>query len=132
MAERAPKNPSPLTLKPLKEQVICHQITVNMSCFGEWLRQILTGFLLLRQDEDDEEVQEKSEAMDEEQQELEEMEIMLLDEFPAVEEEEAEDEETEAGAEERLEMEISQRFEKDDNNLTNMMVRRRCILESNV
>ncbi len=73
-------------------------------------------------------MQEKSEDMDEEQQELEEMEIMLLDEYPAVEEEEAEDEETEAGAEERLEMEISQRFEKDDNNLTSMIVRRRCIL----
>ncbi len=73
-------------------------------------------------------MQEKSEDMDEEQQELEEMEIMLLDEYPSVEEEEAEDEETEAGAEERLEMEISQRFEKDDNNLTSMIVRRRCIL----
>ncbi len=73
-------------------------------------------------------MQEKSEDMDEEQQELEEMEIMLLDEYPAVEEEEAEDEETEAGAEERLEMEISQRFEKDDNNLTSMIVRRRGIL----
>lgn len=110
-------------------------IALIVSCFGEWLRQILTGLLLLHQDEDDEEVQEESEAMDEEQQELEEMEAVLLEEFPAVEEEEAEDEDTEAGAEERLEMEISQRFEKDDNNLTSMMVRRRCwkgILESNV
>ncbi|XP_059368551.1 adenylate kinase 9 [Carassius carassius] len=71
--------------------------------------------------EQDEEVQEESEAMDEEQQDLEEMEAMLLEEFPAVEEEEAEDEETEAGAEERLEMEINQRFEKDNNNLTSMM-----------
>uniref|UniRef100_A0A8C1UAR6 Adenylate kinase 9 n=1 Tax=Cyprinus carpio TaxID=7962 RepID=A0A8C1UAR6_CYPCA len=67
------------------------------------------------------EEQEESEEMDEEQQDLEEMEAMLLEEFPAVEEEEAEDEETEAGAEERLEMEITQRFEKDDNNLTSMM-----------
>ncbi|XP_043075584.1 adenylate kinase 9 [Puntigrus tetrazona] len=91
MAERTPRKNSPLTLRP-KEK-----------------------------DEDDKEVQEESEAMDEEQQELEEMKAMLLEEFPAVEEEEAEDEETEAGAEERLEMEISQRFEKDDNNLTSMM-----------
>ncbi|XP_073708860.1 adenylate kinase 9 [Garra rufa] len=68
--------------------------------------------------EQDEE--EQSEAMEEEQQELEEMEAMLLEEFPDVEEEEAEDEETQVGAEERLETEISQRFEKDDNNLTSM------------
>ncbi|XP_050995505.1 adenylate kinase 9 isoform X2 [Labeo rohita] len=95
MAERAPKKPSPLTLRPLKEQDEDDD-----------------------DDDDDEEVQ--SEMMDEEQQELEEMEAMLLEEFPPVEEEEAEDEETEAGAEERLEMEISQRFEKDDSNITSM------------
>lgn len=115
------KTPAHSLWGPLKNR---SSIALIASCFGEWLRQILTGFLLLHQDEDDEE-----------QQELEEMEAMLLEEFPAVEEEEAEDEETEAGAEERLEMEISQRFEKDDNNLTSMMVRRRCwkgILESNV
>ncbi|KAK9956621.1 hypothetical protein ABG768_014340 [Culter alburnus] len=91
-AELMAEKPSPLTLKPLKEQ----------------------------EDEDDEEVQEEAEAMDEEEQELEEMEAMLLEEFPPVEEEEAEDEETETSAEERLETEISQRFEKDDNNLTSM------------
>lgn len=59
--------------------------------------------------------------MNEEELEWEEIEAMLLEEFPP-EEEEAEKEETEDNAKERLEMEISQRFEKDDNNLTSMMV----------
>lgn len=59
--------------------------------------------------------------MNEEELEWEEIEAMLLEEFPP-EEEEAEKEETEDNAKERLEMEIIQRFEKDDNNLTSMMV----------
>ncbi|KAK7133640.1 hypothetical protein R3I94_015495 [Phoxinus phoxinus] len=94
MAERETTKPSPLTLKPLKEQE--------------------------DEDEVDEEVREEAEAMDEEEQEWEEMEAILLEEFPPVEEEEAEDEETETSAEERLETEISQRFERDENNLTSM------------
>lgn len=66
-------------------------------------------------------MQEEGEEMDDEEQELKEIEAMLLEEFPPVEDE-VEEEETEANAEERLETEISQRFEKDNNNLTNMMV----------
>ncbi|XP_685909.5 adenylate kinase 9 isoform X1 [Danio rerio] len=68
-----------------------------------------------------EEEEEKEEAVDEEQ-ELEEIEAMLLEEFPPEDEEETEDEEqeTEESAEERLEVEISERFEKDDDNLTSM------------
>ncbi|XP_067273783.1 adenylate kinase 9 [Pseudorasbora parva] len=92
MAERATQKPNPLTVKPSLEE---------------------------QEDEDDEEVEEEAEAINEEQ-ELEEMEEILLEEFPPVEEEEAEDEETETSAEERLETEITQRFEKDDNNLTSM------------
>ncbi|TRY98900.1 hypothetical protein DNTS_026558 [Danionella cerebrum] len=61
----------------------------------------------------------KEKEMDEEEEQND-IEAMLLEEFPPVEEEEAEEEETEAIAEERLEMEISQRFEKDDNNLTSV------------
>ncbi|KAG1963767.1 adenylate kinase 9 [Pimephales promelas] len=95
MAERETKKPSPLTLKPLKKQE--------------------------DEVEDDKEVQEEAEAMDEEEQEREEMEAILLEEFPPVEEEGAEeDEETETSAKERLETEISQRFERDDNKLTSM------------
>ncbi|KAI7799765.1 adenylate kinase 9 [Triplophysa rosa] len=71
-------------------------------------------------DEEDEEGQGEAEEMNEEEQEWEEIEAMLLEEFPP-EEEEAEEEDTEDNAKERLEMEISQRFEKDDNNLTSMM-----------
>ncbi|KAA0708502.1 Adenylate kinase 9 [Triplophysa tibetana] len=71
-------------------------------------------------DEEDEEGQGETEEMNEEELEWEEIEAMLLEEFPP-EEEEAEKEETEDNAKERLEMEISQRFEKDDNNLTSIM-----------
>lgn len=118
MAERETKKPSPLTLKPLKEQVIdrCRSVLHWWVTDRFWL-----DILLLHQDE---EVQEEAEAMDEEEQEWEEMEAILLEEFPPVEEEEAEDEETETSAEERLETEISQRFERDESNLTSMTVRR--------
>lgn len=70
--------------------------------------------------------------MAEEEQEWEEIEAMLLEEFPPVEQE-AEEEETEDSAKERLEMEISQRFEKDDNNLTSKMVMKAyLILKDNI
>nr|XP_055042295.1 adenylate kinase 9 isoform X3 [Misgurnus anguillicaudatus] len=72
------------------------------------------------EDEEEEDLQEEGEEIDEEEQELKEIEAMLLEEFPPVEDE-VEEEETEANAEERLEIEISQRFEKDNNNLTSMM-----------
>lgn len=75
--------------------------------------------ILLHQE--DEEEQGEAEEINEEEQEWDEIKAMLLEEFPPVEEE-TEEEESEDSAKERLEMEISQRFEKDDNNLISMMV----------
>ncbi|XP_076873527.1 adenylate kinase 9 isoform X2 [Brachyhypopomus gauderio] len=68
----------------------------------------------LKEDEEDE--------LDEEQLDWEqEVEATLLREFPPEEEEYGEDEESEASAEERLELEISERFDTDDGNLTRTM-----------
>ncbi|KAJ8397628.1 hypothetical protein AAFF_G00436270 [Aldrovandia affinis] len=76
-------------------------------------------------DEEEEEVEdeeEEEEEDDKEEEEFEEeIEALLLEEFPPEEEDEGEEEETEAAAEERLEMEIGERFESDDNNLQRMM-----------
>ncbi|XP_051954117.1 adenylate kinase 9 [Xyrauchen texanus] len=73
-----------------------------------------------QEDEDKEDVGVEAEEMDESDQEWEEIEAMLLEEFPPLEEE-AEDEDTEASAKEKLEMEISGRFERDNNYLTSIM-----------
>uniref|UniRef100_UPI003AAF6DC3 adenylate kinase 9 n=1 Tax=Centroberyx gerrardi TaxID=166262 RepID=UPI003AAF6DC3 len=66
-------------------------------------------------DEDDEEDDEAMDNMEEE------WEAVLQDEFPPDEEnDDTESEETEEAATERLEMEIGERFEADDNNLTSV------------
>ncbi|KAI1897614.1 hypothetical protein AGOR_G00085080 [Albula goreensis] len=67
------------------------------------------------EDEDEEEVDKDVDEFEEE------IEAVLLEEFPPEEEDNGEEEETEAGAEERLELEIGDRFETDDNNLQRMM-----------
>ncbi|CAB1340054.1 unnamed protein product [Coregonus sp. 'balchen'] len=68
----------------------------------------------------DEEDEEDQEEFDEEEG-MEEIEAILIEEFTLDEEDDGEDEETEAAAEERLEMEIGERFERDDTNFTRMM-----------
>ncbi|XP_021456393.2 adenylate kinase 9 isoform X1 [Oncorhynchus mykiss] len=65
--------------------------------------------------------EEDEEEFDEEEEGMEEIEAMLIEEFTLDEEDDGEDEETEAAAEERLEMEIGERFETDDANFTRMM-----------
>lgn len=65
---------------------------------------------------------EEDEEFDEEEEGMEEIEAMLIEEFTLDEEDDGEDEETEAAAEERLEMEIGERFETDDANFTSMCV----------
>lgn len=67
---------------------------------------------------------EEDEEFDEEEEGMEEIEAMLIEEFTLDEEDDGEGEETEAAAEERLEMEIGERFETDDANFTRMMVQR--------
>ncbi|KAG7316817.1 hypothetical protein KOW79_020358 [Hemibagrus wyckioides] len=62
--------------------------------------------------------------MDTEEEELnweEELEDRLLKEFPQEEQEDEEDEESEASAEDRIGTEISERFDRDDSNLTVML-----------
>uniref|UniRef100_A0A8C7P6I5 Adenylate kinase 9 n=1 Tax=Oncorhynchus mykiss TaxID=8022 RepID=A0A8C7P6I5_ONCMY len=66
--------------------------------------------------------EEDEEEFDEEEEGMEEIEAMLIEEFTLDEEDDGEDEETEAAAEERLEMEIGERFETDDANFTRMMI----------
>uniref|UniRef100_A0A673XQZ8 Adenylate kinase 9 n=1 Tax=Salmo trutta TaxID=8032 RepID=A0A673XQZ8_SALTR len=75
---------------------------------GRWMTRV--------KDEEDEE------EFDEEEEGMEEIEAMLIEEFTLDEEDDGEDEETEAAAEERLEMEIGERFETDDANFTRMML----------
>lgn len=63
--------------------------------------------------------------MDTEEEELnweEELEDRLLKEFPQEEQEDEEEEESEASAEDRIGTEISERFDRDDSNLTVMLV----------
>ncbi|XP_046877163.1 adenylate kinase 9 isoform X1 [Hypomesus transpacificus] len=67
------------------------------------------------EDEDTEDFEEEGEDMEDE------MEAMLLEEFPPEEDEDGDDEETEEVAAERLEVEIGERFESDDNNLNRIM-----------
>ncbi|KAG9347613.1 hypothetical protein JZ751_005184, partial [Albula glossodonta] len=67
------------------------------------------------EDEDEEEVDKDVDEFEEE------IEAVLLEEFPPEEEDNVEEEETEARAEERLELEIGDRFETDDNNLQRTM-----------
>ncbi|KAL7872074.1 hypothetical protein SRHO_G00070570 [Serrasalmus rhombeus] len=69
-------------------------------------------------EENEEEVEEGEEELQDWEQELE---ATLLLEFPYEEEEDVEEEESEANAEERLEMEIGERFDTDENNITKMM-----------
>uniref|UniRef100_A0A4W5PEI0 Adenylate kinase 9 n=1 Tax=Hucho hucho TaxID=62062 RepID=A0A4W5PEI0_9TELE len=66
--------------------------------------------------------EEDEEEFDEEEEGMEEIEAMLIEEFTLDEVDDGEDEETEAAAEERLEMEIGERFETDDTNFTRMML----------
>ncbi|KAG9282616.1 adenylate kinase 9 isoform X1 [Astyanax mexicanus] len=67
-------------------------------------------------------VEPKQDYEEQEQQYWEqELEATLLQEFPNEEEEIMEEEEAEDIAEERLEMEISERFDKDDSNVTKMV-----------
>ncbi|XP_036406140.1 adenylate kinase 9 [Megalops cyprinoides] len=81
-----------------------------------------TGKQLPAKEEQEEEDDEEDDETNREMEEIEdEIEALLLEEFPPEEEEEGEDEETEAAAEERLEMEIEERFENDDNNLQRTM-----------
>ncbi|KAM6954065.1 adenylate kinase 9 [Aplochiton taeniatus] len=71
--------------------------------------------------QDDEEEDRGGEDLEEEREEGEDqIESRLLDEFPPEEEEDGEEEEVEAAAAERLEMEMGERYETDDNNLTRM------------
>ncbi|KAI4890937.1 hypothetical protein NFI96_033193 [Prochilodus magdalenae] len=67
--------------------------------------------------------QEKGDEVGEEEQQdwEEELEAMLLTEFPHEEEEDVEEEESEATAKERLEMEIGERFSTDENNITRIV-----------
>ncbi|KAK3516708.1 hypothetical protein QTP70_022501 [Hemibagrus guttatus] len=75
---------------------------------------------LREKDTEEEEVQE--DEMDEEQLNWEEqLEDRLLKEFPQEEQDDVEEEESEAGAEDRIGTEISERFDRDDSNLTVML-----------
>ncbi|XP_026878248.2 adenylate kinase 9 isoform X1 [Electrophorus electricus] len=68
------------------------------------------------------EMEDEEDELDEEQPDWEqEVEAMLQREFPSEEEEGVEDEESEITAKERLEMEISERFDTDDDNLSRVM-----------
>lgn len=69
------------------------------------------------EDEGDEE-DERDEELNWEQ----ELEDRLLQEFPQEEQEDGEEEETEASAEDRIGTEISERFDRDDSNLTMILV----------
>lgn len=72
-------------------------------------------------DHEEEEMQE--DEGDEEQLNWEkELEDRLLTEFPQEEQEDGEDEESEAGTEDRIGTEISERFDRDDGNLTTIVV----------
>lgn len=51
-----------------------------------------------------------------------EIEERLLEEFPEEEQEDIEEEESEASAEDRIGIEISERFDRDDDKLTMIMV----------
>lgn len=70
-------------------------------------------------------LEDEDEDEQEEEQWEEELEAQLLEEFPQEGEEGNEDEEeTETAAEERLQIEIADRFDTDDNNLTMIGVQR--------
>lgn len=55
-----------------------------------------------------------------------ELEDRLLEEFPQEEKEDGEEEESESSAEDRIRAEISEQFDRDDSNLTMMMVNLGC------
>ncbi|XP_030626692.1 adenylate kinase 9 [Chanos chanos] len=63
----------------------------------------------------------EEESGEEQQDWEEELEATILEEFPPEEDEDTEDEETEESAMERLEMEIGDRFETDESNLTKIL-----------
>lgn len=75
------------------------------------------------EEKDDEEEEVQDEDEDEEQLNWkQELEDRLLKEFPQEEQDDGEEEEPEASAEDRIGTEISERFDRDDSNLTMIVV----------
>ncbi|XP_066533319.1 adenylate kinase 9 [Hoplias malabaricus] len=101
-------------LKELRSKIREEAITQRRA---ELMAEFAPKTLTETSEEEDEVETEQEEQQDWEQ----ELEATLLVEFPLQEEEDAEEAEPESVAEERLEMEIGERFDTDDSNITKMV-----------